>query len=139
VVLDFGCGPGVYAFCAAKLVGEAGKVYALDKSRAELAKVERGAREQGLSNVETILSADLNTGLADGCAQVVLLHDMLHMIDAWDVLFQVVHKVLCPRGHVSIYPMHVDPDEVTRQMEAGGFSLRAEHYEGHILIFEREG
>jgi ubiquinone/menaquinone biosynthesis C-methylase UbiE len=139
VVLDFGCGSGVYALCAAELVGEAGKVYALDKSPTELAKVEQAAREQGFGNVETILSSDLTTGLPDGCARVVLLHDMLHMIDAWEVLFQAVHKVLCPQGRVSIYPMHVDRDEVVRQMEAGGFSLRAEHYEGHILIFEREG
>jgi ubiquinone/menaquinone biosynthesis C-methylase UbiE len=139
LVLDFGCGSGVYALCAARLVGEAGKVYALDKNPAELSKVEQAAREQGLSNVETILSSDLTTGLAEACAQVVLLHDVLHMIDAWDVLFQAVRQVLCPQGRVSIYPMHVDGDEVVRRMAESGFVLQAEHYEGHILVFEREG
>jgi cyclopropane fatty-acyl-phospholipid synthase-like methyltransferase len=29
-VLDFGCGPGSYTTVAAQMVGEAGKVYALD-------------------------------------------------------------------------------------------------------------
>jgi ubiquinone/menaquinone biosynthesis C-methylase UbiE len=138
VVLDFGCGSGVYALCAAKLVGDGGKVYALDKDVTELDKVELAAREQGLSNVETILSSNLQTGLTDGCVQVVLLHDMLHLIRERTALFQAVYKVLCPGGRVSIYPMHVDTDEVVRQMRANGFALQAEHYEGNILIFECE-
>lgn len=138
VVLDFGCGSGAYAIPAAGMVGEGGKVYALDKRASELKKVERAAQKQGLSNVETILSSDLQTGLADGCAHVVLMHDMLHMIKEWGTLFQAVYKVLCPGGRVSIYPMHVDKDEVVRQMRANGFVPQAEHYEGNILIFERE-
>lgn len=137
VVLDFGCGSGVYALSAAKLVGDGGKVYALDKDAAELKKVEQAAREQGLRNVETILSSNFQTNLADGCAHVVLLHDVLHMIDERMALFHVVHKVLGPGGRVSVYPMHVAQDEVTRQMLAGGFTLGAELYEGNILIFER--
>ena len=137
VVLDFGCGSGVYTLSAAKLVGDRGKVYALDKDVAELAKVEQAAREQGLQNVETILSSNLGTGLADGCAQVVLLHDVLHMIDERIPLFQAVHKVLCSGGRVSIYPMHVDADDVVRQMRASGFLLQDELYVGNILIFQR--
>ena len=29
-ILDYGCGPGSYSLAASKLVGETGKVYALD-------------------------------------------------------------------------------------------------------------
>lgn len=139
VVLDFGCGSGIYALAAARLVGDGGKVYALDKDLGELGKLEQAARRQGLSNVETILSSNLQTGLADGCVHVVLMHDILHMIDDRGTLFQAVYKVLCPGGRVSIYPMHVDADEVVRQMRANGFALQAEHYEGSILIFDRKG
>lgn len=137
VVLDFGCGSGTYTLAAARLVGPQGTVYALDKKARALAKVERAAREQGLENVVTILSSDLQTHLPDGCVQVVLLHDVLHMIDQRDTLFQVVHRALCPGGRVSVYPMHVDSDEVARQMRGHGFSLQAREYEGHILILEK--
>ena len=35
-VLDWGCGSGYYTIPAAKIVGDKGKVYALDKSRFSL-------------------------------------------------------------------------------------------------------
>jgi ubiquinone/menaquinone biosynthesis C-methylase UbiE len=137
-VLDFGCGSGVYSIPAARLVGDGGKVYSLDKDAAELGKVKRTARAQGLQNIETILSSEFETGLEDGCVDVVLLHDVLHMIDERKALLETVSRVLCPEGRVSIYPMHVDRGELLEQMRSSGFRLQIEEFESSILVFERE-
>ncbi|HDL64190.1 MAG TPA: methyltransferase domain-containing protein [Proteobacteria bacterium] len=56
-VLDFGCGLGHYSIPAAQVVGERGRVYALDKERNELSQLEKSASEKGLSNIETQLTS----------------------------------------------------------------------------------
>jgi ubiquinone/menaquinone biosynthesis C-methylase UbiE len=48
-----------------------------------------------------------------------------------------MHRVLKPGGRISIYPMHVDKDEISRQIGGSGFSLQAEEYEGNILVFSQ--
>jgi ubiquinone/menaquinone biosynthesis C-methylase UbiE len=137
VVLDFGCGSGTHAIPAARLASAGGKVYALDRNGIVLKRLEGAARRDGLRSIETILSSDLETGLEDGSVDVVLLHDVIHMIDEKRALLAELHRVLKPAGRVSVYPMHVDKDEVSRQMRDSGFSLHAEEYEGHLLIFRK--
>ena len=137
VVLDFGCGSGTYTIPAARLAGSRGRVYALDKDKVALEGLGKKALKEGLRNIQTILSSDLATGLGDECVDVVLLHDVIHLIDERAALFGKVYEVLKPGGQVSVYPMHVDSDEVSRQMRESGFSLAAEEYEGSILVFRK--
>jgi ubiquinone/menaquinone biosynthesis C-methylase UbiE len=137
VVLDFGCGSGTYTIPAARLAGSRGRVYALDKDKVALGGLGRRALKEGLRNIQTILSSDLATGLGNECVDVVLLHDVIHLIDERAVLFEKVYEVLKPDGQVSVYPMHIDSDEVSRQMRESGFSLAAEEYEGSILVFRK--
>lgn len=55
-VMDVGAGPGYAAFDLARLVGPQGHVIAVDQAPAFLAALRDGARERGLSNIETIES-----------------------------------------------------------------------------------
>lgn len=135
-ILDFGCGPGAYAIPAARLVGGKGKVYALDKDEADLKELEK-VQEEGLENLETILSSELDTGLKDESVDMVLLYDVIHLIEKRATLFAEVYRVLKPDGLVSIYPMHVKKDEVLKQMRESNFSLEAERHGGNILNFRK--
>ena len=90
-----------------------------------------------MRNIKSILSSDLETGLPERCVDVVLLHDVVHMIKDRRALYGELRRVLQPEGRVSVYPMHVDKDKVSRQMHESGFSLHAEEYEGHILVFQK--
>jgi len=130
-VLDFGCGPGAYAIPAAKLVGRDGKVYALDKNEAALKELKK----EGIENIETILSSDLKTGLEDKSVDVVLLYDVIHMIEDRATLFAEIHRILTSDGLVSVYPMHVEIDELLRQMRESHFLVAAEKYEGNLFKF----
>ena len=58
VVLDFGCGSGTYTIPAAKLVGDGGKVYALDINRKALDRIEERAKKEGLMNIVRIDSSE---------------------------------------------------------------------------------
>ena len=48
VVLDFGCGEGHYSIPASKLVGEEGKIYALDKDKQALNSLVRLIKEKNI-------------------------------------------------------------------------------------------
>ena len=79
IVLDFGCGSGTYTVPAARIVGDKGKVYALDKDSEVLDKLTQRAQSVGLDNIERMdTHGELEIGLADGSIDVVLLFDVLH-------------------------------------------------------------
>ena len=74
IALDFGCGSGTYTIPAARLVGEEGKVYALDKDRKALDKLMQKAKSEGLRNIERMdTSGEPRIRLADESVDVVLL------------------------------------------------------------------
>lgn len=50
IVLDLGCGTGLFARPAAHMVGEHGRVHAVDVQGAMLAATERGALAEGISS-----------------------------------------------------------------------------------------
>ena len=79
-VVDVGAGTGFFAFPAARRVGTAGRVYAVDLS-AELADLlaER-ARTRGVSQLTAVHSAPDRIPLPDRVADVVLLANVLHDI-----------------------------------------------------------
>ena len=137
-VLDFGCGSGAYAVPAARLVGRKGKVYALDKDARALETLKERTREEGLWNVEPILSSNLKVSLEEASVDLVLLYDVIHLIEDRAKLFAETHRVLKPDGLASIYPMHVKKDEVLRQMRDSHFLLKDEKYEGNILNFGKD-
>lgn len=136
-ILDFGCGAGLYAIPAARLVGKKGRVYALDKDAGALETLKESVRNGGLGNVETILSSDL-TGMKNETVDMVLLYDVVHLIEDRKELFVEIYRILKPDGIVSIYPMHVGRDEVLRQMRESRFSLKSGKFGGHILNFGKD-
>jgi precorrin-6B methylase 2 len=77
LVLDFGCGSGTYTIPAAKIVGEQGRVYALDKDGKTLDELMQKAKSAGLKNIERIdTSGELKFGLADESIDSILLFDV---------------------------------------------------------------
>jgi ubiquinone/menaquinone biosynthesis C-methylase UbiE len=96
-VLDFGCGPGQYSIAAARVVGDAGSVQALDLHPTALDMVETKAANLSLSNIETIYS-ELHTGLDDESVDTVLLFDVLRGRRDIRSLMSELHRILKPEG-----------------------------------------
>jgi len=134
-VLDFGCGPGHFTIVAARMVGETGRVWALDIHPLAIKTVEGKARKEGLSNISTILS-DRDTGLPDESVDVALLYDTIHMIaDKW-ALLEELHRVVKPGGALSVWVGHMKVDDVVETIEKEGlFALKDRH--GAVLNFAR--
>ena len=100
-VLDFGCGSGHFTIAAARVVGDNGKVYALDVHPLAIEAVKKKVAKEGLSNVRTILS-DMDTGLPDESVHVVLLYRTFYLVKDKQGLLDELHRVLKPDCILSV-------------------------------------
>jgi len=101
VVLDYGCGIGFNTIPAAEIVGEKGKVYALDIHPLAIKTVKKEIKKKELVNVETILS-ELDTGVPDESVDIVLLYNVLPMIRNRPVLIKELYRILRMGGVLSV-------------------------------------
>jgi ubiquinone/menaquinone biosynthesis C-methylase UbiE len=122
-VLDYGCGPGSYIAPLANLVGESGKIYALDIHPLAIQMVQKIVLEKALGNVETIHS-DCATGLDDNLIDVVLLYDTYHNLSDSESVLMELHRVLKPEGLLSFSDHHMKEEEILSGItETGLFRL----------------
>lgn len=131
ILLDFGCGMGYYTIPAARIVGGEGKVYALDKDKNYLDKIKQVAEKEGLNNIETInTSAEIRIPLKDESVEVIILYDVLHShyftVDKRNKLLKEIYRVSRPNALISIYPKHMDLEEIKRDMIKANFFLKQE-------------
>ena len=118
-VLDYGCGSGSYITAAARLVGGAGKIYALDIHPLAIKRARRIASRNHLANVETIQS-DCATGLSDDSVDVVLLYDVFHKLSDPGSVLEELHRVIKPDGFLSFSNHHLKDDEIVSRVTEGG-------------------
>jgi ubiquinone/menaquinone biosynthesis C-methylase UbiE len=110
-VLDYGCGPGGYIAPLANLVGELGRIYALDIHLLAIQMVQKTVLKKALGNVETIHS-DCATGLDDDLIDVVLLYDTYHDLSDSESVLRELHRVLKPEGLLSFSDHHMKEGEI---------------------------
>ena len=116
-VLDYGCGPGSYVVAVARMVGESGQVYALDRHPMALKMVGDAARRAHVSNVTTILS-DRDTGLHANSVDVVLLYDIYHDLLEPHFVLQELYRVLKPTGVLSSHDHHLKGEALQQAIES---------------------
>lgn len=162
-ILDFGCGEGNYTIPAAKIAGNDGIVYAVDKAPDSLEIVERIAKSEGMENIVTIndKSKVLNINLNDNSLDVILFYDVLHYIDKENrkTIYEKAHKFLKPDAILSVFPKHrkadmpmwnlneIDLEDIIKEIEAEGFYLEQTfskilihdnmYDEGYIINFRK--
>jgi ubiquinone/menaquinone biosynthesis C-methylase UbiE len=135
VVLDFGCGSGIYTIPAAQAVGATGKVYAVDINSTALDRMERKAERSGLRNIVRIdASKDDGIPLDDEAVDFMLLIDVLQKIADKEALLQEAHRLLRPEGVLLIFPMHLAAEAVEGLTTGTGLQLQDRAFNGRILV-----
>jgi len=117
-VLDYGCGPGSYVITTVELVGESGKIYALDIHPLAIQRVQNIASKKQLNNVETIFS-DCKTGLPDNSIDVVLLYDTFHSLTEPNGVLKEIHRILKTNGILSFSDHHMKENEILSEITNG--------------------
>ena len=137
-VLDFGCGSGTYSIPAAELVGKNGRIHSLDVNRGALEKLSRKAEKEGLDNIVTLLSSgNVDIPIDNETLNHVLLIDVLQEISDKETLLEEVHRILKPDGLMTVYPMHIDAEEVIRLASKTKLRLKGRKFQDRILVFEK--
>jgi ubiquinone/menaquinone biosynthesis C-methylase UbiE len=82
-VADFGCGTlGHYVFPASRMVGQSGKVYAIDILKSVLSGIDGRKRLEGGANIEAVwgdLERDNGVRIPDGTADIGMLINNLFL------------------------------------------------------------
>jgi len=119
-VADYGCGPGSFTIPAALIVGEGGRVYAIDIHPLAVSSVRERASKRGLRNVETILVQGYDTGIEASSIDRVLLIDTIHRIEDPGALFGELHRILKPDGLLFMHKGHMSMSEQRDLVEKSG-------------------
>lgn len=158
VFLDLGCGAGDYAVAATSLVGEEGRVIALERDEGAVEALRLRVRERGIANL-SVRREDLTEGLSleDASADVCFLGTVLHIpgvVERQELLFRDIRRVLRPGGRLAVLecqpegrafgpPRHLRlaPEEVRAAAVPWGFVPQEELDLGvtYLLLFTCPG
>jgi SAM-dependent methyltransferase len=101
-VLDVGAGSGTDALTAARLVGPAGRVLALDMTQGMLDKLRGNVARAGADNVSVVEGNAEAIPLPDGCVDVVTSNGVLNLVPDKPRAFAELFRVLRPGGRAQI-------------------------------------
>jgi ubiquinone/menaquinone biosynthesis C-methylase UbiE len=106
IVIDFGCGPGSYVEKASQLVGDEGKVYAVDVHPLAIKSIKERARRKNLENVDPVLSTGYPVDIDSHSADVIYALDMFHHIKDTRGFLNELHRLLKSSGTLFIESGH---------------------------------
>jgi ubiquinone/menaquinone biosynthesis C-methylase UbiE len=101
-VADIGCHEGYMSFKLSAVVGDQGRVYAVDVEQNKLEKLEAHAKERGVTNVKTIKGDYDDPKLPDATLDAVIIVDTYHEMDDHDDILSHVFKSLKTGGRLVI-------------------------------------
>jgi ubiquinone/menaquinone biosynthesis C-methylase UbiE len=154
---ELGCGTlGHYVFPASQLVGEHGKVYAIDILKSVLSGVESRMKIEGATNVETLwadIERDHGVKLDDGAVDMGLLINNIFMSKQRDKLLKESARIVRVGGWLLVVEwkttgsalgpdteVRVAPDEAKRLATSQGLILEKEFDAGehhYALLFKK--
>lgn len=104
-VADFGAGSGFYALTAARLVGDKGKVYAVDIQKDLLVKLKKDAGAKKILNIEIIwgdLEKENGAKLEDNSVDRIIVSNLLFQIGGKESLVREATRILRPNGKILV-------------------------------------
>lgn len=103
-VLEVGCGTGFFTIPAVELVGDEGRVYAIDPHPLAIEQVARKVQDAGLTNVRPINADATEAGLASDSIDLALLFGVIPSPTLpLDRLLPEIHRLLRSEGALAVW------------------------------------
>ena len=102
IMADIGCGIGYFSIPASKIVGDSGKIFALDILPEMLQDVEMKIKENNISNIKTILTEENDLKLGDDKITIAFISTVLHEANEKENFLIEIKRKLSPKGRIAI-------------------------------------
>lgn len=133
-VADIGAGSGWFTVRAAKRVGTSGVVYAVDINPEAIAYINRRIKQDGIRNVQAILSKEDDPGLSKNTIDSVLLLKTYHEVAHPVLLLKNLQSSLRSGGRVGIIDRNgngedhgISRDVVVQEAAEAGYELQEQY------------
>jgi ubiquinone/menaquinone biosynthesis C-methylase UbiE len=136
-VLEVGCGPGFFTIPASRIVGDEGRVYAVDIHPRAIARVKEKIEKEALKNLTPMCSNASNTGLKGGSVDLAFLFGLRYFAGGLENVISELHRVLKPGGIISFEKTRGSEGELIEEIERGGFTYTGK--KGRIFLFTKKG
>jgi ubiquinone/menaquinone biosynthesis C-methylase UbiE len=153
-VCDLGCGNGFYTLKLAELVGEQGKVLAVDIQPEMLTLLKERAKDAGDANIRPILGSLIDPKLPKGGVDLILLVDVYHEFSHPEHMLRAMREALKPDGRMVLVEFRLeDPKvpikllhkmtkkQIMKEIPPNGFKLVEQFDElpwQHVMFFARD-
>jgi len=106
---DLGAGSGAFTFALRELIGPTASIYAVDKDRASLNKLEQGHRARfGESQNLNLIAEDFTRAPNLPSLDGIVMANALHFFKDKEKILRHVHSYLKPNGMLLIVEYNVD-------------------------------
>lgn len=153
-VCDMGCGNGYHTLPLAGMVGEAGKVYAVDAQPEMIEMLRQRLDIKGIKNVEPIVGLFHDPKLPPNSCDMILLVDVYHEFSHPVEMLAAMHQALKPGGQLVLVEFRAEDDavpikpehkmskaQINKEMDANGYALKRE-FDGlpwqHLMFFGKK-
>ncbi len=143
-IADVGCGIGYFTIPMAKVVGDKGKVYAIDISLEMLEETKLRVKEENLDNVEIIHSNENNFKIKKNSVNMVFTSTVFHELQTPEEFLKECRRILNNQGRLVILdwnkveeeygpPIHkrIEEDYVKEVLVSNGFNIDKVDYIGN--------
>lgn len=153
-VCDMGCGNGFYTLKLARVVGDEGRVLAVDVQPEMLSMLDKQLKGKHVKNVEPVLGQLNDPRLPEGKVDLILLVDVYHEFSYPDDMLKAMLKSLGPHGRIALAEFRAEDltvpirsehkmskEQIRKEFEPAGFKIVEQFDElpwQHLMFFERD-
>ncbi len=119
VAVDYGCGPGFFALGLADLIGNSGRVFAVDLQRGMLDLVKIKVDKTNFSDRIILHQCQTDRTNLTGPVDFILVFYVIHEVPNQSQLFKEFHSLLSPQGKALVVepPIHVSKADFQESLD----------------------
>jgi ubiquinone/menaquinone biosynthesis C-methylase UbiE len=129
MIADIGSGGGFFTFLFSQLVGDNGRICAIDTNEDFLEFITKQAAEQDLTNVTIVLATEHSIPLLSDSVDLIFIRNVYHHLQNRVQYFTKVKELLSSQGRVAII-------EYSRKGSFLSFHRRCNHNVPQEIIIE---
>ena len=155
VVVDLGAGSGYYTFKLAEIVGNKGKVFAVDIQPEMLAIIRSRMKNKKVENIQLVRATESDPKLPENSIDLIFMVDVYHELSQPYEVTDAMVKALKPGGRLVFVEFRLEDDAVPikrlhrmsqKQVEKEMRPFPVRHRETlghlpwqHVIIYEKVG